>query len=183
MPFETEVTLTAVGDDRWSLGESLVYRGERDTWIIPRGYVTDLATVPRMVAWLIPTYGRYTRAAIVHDYLITNLLCRAGCPGPNHVAPNDIDGIFRRILRELGVSAPRRWAMWAGVRWGALLGGRERGWWRTAPAVLAVSVAAAPVVALGGIPVMAALLVWHGVEMAGWLLGDRNASARPNLRL
>ncbi|WP_458688429.1 DUF1353 domain-containing protein [Nocardia tengchongensis] len=57
--------------------------------------------------------GAYTRAAIVHDYLC----------GHAPVDRSDADGIFRRMLRECGVSAPQRWMMWAAVRFGGRMSG------------------------------------------------------------
>lgn len=36
---------------------------------VPRGFVTDLASVPRMLWSIFPKTGRYAYAAIVHDYL------------------------------------------------------------------------------------------------------------------
>jgi hypothetical protein len=146
MPFATPVDTLAVvrhGDDRWATVDPIVYDGQTERWMIEPGYVTDFASVPPIVVWLIPRFGRYTPAAILHDYLITDVL-PAGM-----ITPNDVDGLFRRVMRELGVSTPRRWLMWAGVRYGSLFGGRTAGWWRTAPAVLAVSVAALPVVLPG----------------------------------
>jgi hypothetical protein len=152
VPFETPLSVTPEGDRMWRLVEPLRYRGAVDEWTIPTGYATDFASVPRVASWLIPTYGRWTRAAVVHDYLITHEL-PAG-----RISSIDVDGVFRRILRELGVSTPRRWLMWAGVRWGALFGGRAAGWWRTALPTLAISFPALPVLALGGIPVLVASL-------------------------
>jgi len=147
MPFTTRLLVTPAADRTWRLAEPLVYKGSHDTWTIPKGYVTDYASVPPIAAWLIPTYGRWTRAAIVHDYLLTEEL-PAG-----RICSIDADGVFRRILRELGVSTPRRWLMWAGVRWGALVGGRASEWWRTALPVLAISLAALPGMAVGALGV------------------------------
>lgn len=158
MPFLTEdIIVASSGDDRWELLRALIYEGQRETFTIPAGYVTDYATVPAVISWLIPRYGAYTRAAILHDYLITDLL-------PTGLEPNDIDGLFRRVLRELGVSAPRRWLMWAGVRYGSLFGGRAHGWLRTAPAVLGISVLAAPVVVPGAVVVALCTAVFGLVE-------------------
>lgn len=178
MPFKDEhLTVTVDGDQHWRLTVPLVYEGERDTFSIPAGYRTDFATVPRLVAWFVPRFGRYTRAAVLHDWLITDAI-PAG-----RVTPVDADGLFRRVMREQGVSAPRRWVMWAGVRWGSLFGGRHAGWLVTAPAVLAVSVAVLPVVAVGAVPVTVALLAWWVVELAGWVLGGCDGPAPgPNLR-
>jgi hypothetical protein len=172
MPFLTDDILTrSFGDDRWELTRALIYQGQRDTFVIPAGYVTDYATVPRVVSWLIPRYGRYTRAAILHDYLITDRLGTSDvdrlAPWPV-ITPTDVDGLFRRVLRELGVSAPRRWLMWAGVRYGALFGGRRTGWLRTAPAVLGISVLALPVVAPGVVVVAVCLALFGLIE---WVAG------------
>ncbi len=65
---------------------------------------------------------------------------------------SDADGIFRRVLRELGVSAPRRWCMWAAVRVGCRMQDATRAdWWR----VLAVGVLAVPFLA---VPLLVVLL-------------------------
>jgi len=37
---------------------------------VPIGFVTDGASVPRMLWWLFPPVGRYFLAAVVHDYLL-----------------------------------------------------------------------------------------------------------------
>lgn len=154
----SDVVVARHGDTRWRLDEPMIYRGTRDTFTVPQGYVTDFATVPRIVAWLIPRYGRYTPAAILHDYLITDVL-PAG-----EIEPNDVDGLFRRVMRELGVSTARRWLMWAGVRWGSLFSGRTAGWIQTAPAVLGISAAALPVLLLGVPGVALALLLFELVD-------------------
>uniref|UniRef100_UPI002454BD7F DUF1353 domain-containing protein n=1 Tax=Nocardia abscessus TaxID=120957 RepID=UPI002454BD7F len=90
----------------WRVTEPLVYRGATEEFVVPAGFRTDFASVPRALVWLIPRYGNYTRAAILHDYLLSS----------NAVSVADADGIFRRSLHELGVSLPRRWMMWAAVR-------------------------------------------------------------------
>jgi hypothetical protein len=40
--------------------------------IIPRGFVTDLATVPRLFWGVISPSGRHDLACLVHDYLLEN---------------------------------------------------------------------------------------------------------------
>jgi hypothetical protein len=41
------------------------------TVTVPKGFITDLATVPRIFWGIIPTHGRHDLAVIVHDYLLT----------------------------------------------------------------------------------------------------------------
>ena len=160
MPFETDSVTVRRRDDRhWTVVEPLVYRGRTDTFVVPAGFPTDFASVPRVAVWLIPRFGRYTLAAILHDWLCTEGI-RSGA-----VSSRDADGIFRRVMRELGVPVVRRWLMWAGVRWGALTDPERRpGWAFSAPGVLAISVLAAPVVVPPGVLILLALAVYGLVE-------------------
>jgi hypothetical protein len=160
VPFETQhVTVRREDDTTWTVVEPLVYRGRSQTFVVPRGFDTDFASVPRVVVWLIPRFGRYTLPAILHDWLVSEGLRQ------RLVTPRDADGIFRRSMRELGVPVVRRWLMWTGVRWGALVDPRRRrGWLLSAPAVLVVSVLAAPVVVPPGLAVLLALWVYGTVE-------------------
>jgi hypothetical protein len=47
---------------------------------------------------------------VLHDYLSRELV-PAG-----EISRSDADGLFQRTMRELGVSALRRWLMWTAVR-------------------------------------------------------------------
>lgn len=42
---------------------------------VPKGFITDLASIPRVFWNLLPPFGKYTNAAIVHDYLYRTHLC------------------------------------------------------------------------------------------------------------
>lgn len=165
MPFAPEgepggrVVVTPLDARRWRLLEPVAYAGQTDRFLVPEGYVTDFASVPRIAVWLIPTYGRYTAPAILHDYLITD------CIPAGRITSTDTDGLFRRAMREAGVPPVRRWLMWAGVRWGAAFNRRRRaGWWRTAPGVLAITVPALPL-AVPMLVVAAALALYAAVEL------------------
>lgn len=162
MPFEPgSLTVRRVDADRWTLVDALVYRGRTDRFVVPAGFRTDFATVPRVVAWLIPRFGAYTLAAILHDWLCTEGI-RSGA-----VTSREADGIFRRVMRESGVPVLRRWLMWAGVRWGALADPRRRsGWLSSAPGVLAISLLAAPLVIPPAVVILPGLIVFAVAERA-----------------
>lgn len=127
--------MRAVGPVTWATLTPLIWTGEQDTFTVPIGFETDLATSPRFMHWLVLPYGPYTRAAVLHDYLLTELAAwqrefqfRGRPEGylPRPPADSrDIDGIFRRAMRDLGVGFAKRWIMWAGVRWGALFNPRR----------------------------------------------------------
>jgi hypothetical protein len=177
VPFLTDVDTITVrrhGDDRWALTQAIRYRGAVDTFTVGAGYVTDFASIPPIIVGLIPRYGRWTPAAILHDYLITDM------QPAGRITSHDTDGLFRRVLRELGVSTPHRWLMWAGVRWGSLTGGRwHAADWATLPAVLGVSVLALPVV----LPVAAGTAVGRALLAAVELIWRPAPPAREPLRV
>lgn len=79
--------------------------------------VTDLASVPQPLRWLVAQYGSHTPAALIHDRLI-------GLETPiNGLTEPHVDRYFRFMLHDLGVRWLRRWLMWAAVamrtRWKA----------------------------------------------------------------
>lgn len=115
-PYDIRAETLAVeqhSDHLWRLTQDFHYVGKTQRFTIGAGFLTDFASVPQPLWWLVPRSGRYTKAAVVHDALVIE--ARRG-----HMSRCDADGIFRRILRELQVPFLRRWLLWGGVR----LGGR-----------------------------------------------------------
>ncbi len=62
--------------EQWILTEDCIYvtdvktaAGPRSVVIVPNGFVTDLASIPRIFRLLIVKNGKHRPAAIVHDYL------------------------------------------------------------------------------------------------------------------
>ncbi|HEX9993190.1 MAG TPA: DUF1353 domain-containing protein [Acidimicrobiales bacterium] len=125
---------------QWEVLRPITYHGARQTFVVPGGSCTDFASVPRVLVWLIPRYGRWTPAAILHDHL-----WRVEVPAGTITRP-EADGIFRRAMRELGVPFLKRWLMWAAVRIAAFTkpGGRER-WLRDSWQVLPLLAVGLPV--------------------------------------
>ncbi|MET8779882.1 DUF1353 domain-containing protein [Nocardia sp. NPDC004654] len=149
----------------WRLSEPLVYRGDVQEFTVPTGFRTDFASVPRALVWLIPRYGAYTRAAILHDYLLRS----------QEVSSADADGLFRRCLREFGISVPRRWMMWAAVRSANRLDGASPRDW-----VLFLLIAVPSVLFLALPVIVVTLFLWLFwlVELVFWA-GGRLATRTP----
>lgn len=107
--FEGDVEVLQIDAVNWRLLKNLTYRGRGDSIppiTVPVGFETDFASVPRPFVWLVPRYGLYTPAAILHDYLCrSKTMPRAEC-----------DRIFREAMNDLKVAFLRRWIMWAAVR-------------------------------------------------------------------
>jgi len=73
---------------------------------VPKGFVTDFASIPRPLWSVFPPCGKYTKAAIVHDYLYT----RQGCS--RFLA----DAVFREIMFQLKVPYWKRILIYYAVR-------------------------------------------------------------------
>lgn len=170
--FDSELSIRARTATTWELTLPLIWNGTKgDTFVVPTGFVTDFATVPRFLHWLVSPYGAYTRAAVLHDFLLVSLAewsdGSAEMPedmeGPTSdplATSRDCDGIFRRVMQDLGVAWSTRWLMWAAVR-AASLGNPRRAYGRDfgkdALKVFAVGLAAIPVVLPGALGVVISL--------------------------
>jgi hypothetical protein len=83
--------------------DSAVLRGRL---VVPAGFVTDFASVPRLplVYWL---FGNRARGpAVVHDFLYQTHLC---------ADKTTADAVFRELMRVEGDTGPVRVFMWLGV--------------------------------------------------------------------
>jgi hypothetical protein len=157
------VDVEQVTQTRWQLLATLTYIGFHEHFTIPVGTDTDFASVPRVFVWFIPTYGKYTKAAILHD-----ALCRLA--KERRFSRREADGVFRQAMRLQGVDFLRRWVMWAAVRIGGAWSGEGReGWLQDIVPVLLAALVALPIVTAPAVLVAAALVVWYGVEFVSWL--------------
>lgn len=82
--------------------------------VIPAGFLTDGASVPRGMWNIIPPFGRYNKASLLHDYLY-----KTGRMNMAWITRKQADDIFLAAMGALDVSTWQQWAMWAGVRIGA----------------------------------------------------------------
>jgi hypothetical protein len=140
MPFASGPVLAYVGLGQYRTVGPTVYVGAKQVFSIPDGFATDLASVPRFFWSLLPPDGRYEKAAVLHDWLCTELArARAGGP-PAPATGRDTDALFRRVMAEGGVGFVTRWIMWCGVRWGAAKNpARSARWWADAPLVAGIT--------------------------------------------
>lgn len=106
-------------DFRWEEG------GTRLT--VPAGYRFDLASVPRLLWWLIAPFELSLAAPLVHDFLYRT----AGVPPPRTVEPHrtftraEADRIFCAIMARQGVAGWRLAAAYLAVRVGGVLAWRR----------------------------------------------------------
>lgn len=117
MPFKDSPVFAQIGPRKFELREPLKYEGNRDEWLVPVGFTTDLASVPQFLWSMFPPFGNYTTAAIIHDFLYEERpLSRHPAGGYEPISRKDADGVFLRIMKEEGVSWWRRRVMYRAVR-------------------------------------------------------------------
>lgn len=144
-----EVLLRQVDAKTFRLAQPFRFDDGTNRFDVPEDDVTDLASVPRFLTWLVPRYGRHTLAALLHDNLQDH----------TSVSSAQADILFRDAMGETGVPLSRRWVMWAAV---ALRTQWKQGGLRAARVALWVAVFA-----------VAALVLWAKVALAlatsfGW---------------
>jgi hypothetical protein len=191
VPFEGDVVvreLAAADGSRWQLVEPLSYAGRDETFVVPAGFTTDFASVPQSLTWLVPRYGRYTKAAIVHDYLWQR--AREGSFGWA-----DADGVLRRAMRELDVPFLRRWLMWGAVRLAGVVTRSPSSLWTQGVGALAalvlvtvlgiayVAVPVVVVVAFSAVFAIAEAMVWVVLKLASKRPAAHKQVNRPRLML
>jgi hypothetical protein len=157
MAFETRLQVEEVSDGIWRLMSDLKYQGKSDSFIVPEGFITDFASVPRLFRWLVPTSGEYTKAAVLHDWLLQT----------SAVSRRDADGIFRRVMRELDVQVLRRYVMWAAVRVAGRLRDSSP---REVLLVLLLALVILPVAIPGTLIVIVGLVALWAAEVVIWAI-------------
>ena len=101
-PTESGMTWLLKHEFRYHIGEY----PSRDIITVPEGFETDFASIPRVFWRVLPPWGRYGKAAVVHDYLCVE---RSRPSAETHK-------IFLEAMQVLGVSRWKRNIMYWGVR-------------------------------------------------------------------
>jgi len=131
---QSPLVAAATGDGTyWVLKEPLVYEDpqSKESITVPRGFVTDFASVPRLFWTAFPACEKYTPAAVVHDYLYWEQ--------PHTCDRKCADDILLTAMTGSNVGVITRNAIYAGVRaggsraWDANAAAKEEGSIRNVP--------------------------------------------------
>lgn len=93
----------------WVVLEDLVFISKDSRrFTVPRRFITDLASIPKLARGLIDVNDKHRRAAVLHDFLYcAQIVSRA-----------EADRLFLEAMEVLGVEPWKRRVMWAAVRSG-----------------------------------------------------------------
>ena len=72
--FTEKLILSPLSDgEKWVLRKEFSYdigfKGSKNTIVIPVGFVTNFASIPKILWSILPPIGKYTSISILHDYL------------------------------------------------------------------------------------------------------------------
>jgi len=108
--FTTPLIVEPLNTKCWKLIEPFEYytetRGIETIIKVPRGFITDFATVPRFLWTIFPPWDKYGKAAVIHDYIYkTERFSRFLC-----------DSIFFEAMTVLKVPTWKKELMYLAVR-------------------------------------------------------------------
>lgn len=84
---------------------------------VPKGFITDGASVPRLFWALIPPWGVYGQAAVVHDWLcVHKKLTKNGEDGDLNLTLKQIDDILYIAMKASGTNWIKRNVIYSAVR-------------------------------------------------------------------
>ena len=108
MPELNELVTTPRGE-RWEVMEVYQYETSKGIVKVPKGFMTDYASVPRIFRNIVNTYGNHGRAAVVHDFLYSKECVL-------EITREEADKIFLEIMEECQVNCIKRQFMYRTVR-------------------------------------------------------------------
>lgn len=107
MPFKTPMVCQKLTGRRFQLTTPLVYVTHDDTTlVVPAGFVTDLASIPRAFYISTPPIGDYDLPAVLHDWLYSE----------QFTSREAADAIFKDAMQDCGVGWYTRTKMFWAVR-------------------------------------------------------------------
>lgn len=126
------VTVTPFADSRHFMVErDTIFRiaGSDHPIVVPAGFVTDFASIPRAFWSGMSPHGQYSRAAVLHDYLYWSQSCTRA----------QADKLFLQMMKQSGVSRANQLTIYGAARaageggWQRNLAERRAGFVRVVP--------------------------------------------------
>jgi Protein of unknown function (DUF1353) len=99
--------------DVWHLEQPYTRKTSIGTVTVPPRFAWDGASVPRVLWNIIPPWGSYSGAALVHDWLYRT---RTSCASSTKtITKEEADRVFYELMLEDGVRKSSAWVMWQAV--------------------------------------------------------------------
>ncbi len=108
--FDTQLELEWIDGQTWRLTSDFAYETDVGTLgriVVPASFVTDFASIPRVLWTVLPPTGAYGRAAVIHDRLYRT---------PSVATRAEADRVLYEAMGLCDVSWLTRHVIYAGVR-------------------------------------------------------------------
>lgn len=107
--------------DFWHLNEDVLVLitmedGVEYQFTLPKGFLTDGASVPRIAWSIVPMWDECTQAVLVHDYLCEENPVYSPMEGWKVLNRKEVDKIFLYAMEACGVSKLKRETIYRAVR-------------------------------------------------------------------
>lgn len=106
--FLTKLVLSDHKPNEWVVESELAYLHEGERISVPKGFITDLASIPKIFRNVLNVNGKSRKPAVLHDYLYCSKIFERSVA----------DYIFYKALVSEGMNAIIARTYWAGVRAG-----------------------------------------------------------------
>lgn len=106
---KSKLILDPISNGKAILLQEYVYEINGYLIRVPKSFITDGASVPKCLQWIYKPYGKYIRAAVIHDYLYS-------CYNNTGINRTLADKIFMHIMKETGVNSRTRKRFYTAVR-------------------------------------------------------------------
>ena len=116
--FIDEFSVTALPNGLWRLNKRFRYTRKSGTIVVPKGFITDLTSIPRPLWNILPPWDDYGPAAIIHDWIYWKQ--------PPKWTRARADKLMLEAMGKLGVGWWKRWTIYAGIRVGGWVAWNER---------------------------------------------------------
>ena len=105
----TKLLVKDLMNGKFELFSDYIYKTKEYPIKVPKGFVTDYASIPKLLRAIILPYGKHSGASVVHDWLYSS-----NCS--LDISREKADKIFLEILKEEKVNLLLRILMYTAVR-------------------------------------------------------------------
>lgn len=126
--FTTPLDLRFIDGIKWEVRAPFEYHlgalGSTERILIPIGFITDFASIPRALWSLLPPSGAYGKAAVVHDWMYQNRIVTVMWPDTDTAVRarlcnrGEADHALLEGMQVLGIGWLTRSIIYSGVRSG-----------------------------------------------------------------
>lgn len=103
-----EISLVPIPNGKFKLNDNVEFFVDSTKFVIPKGFETDLGSVPKIFRWAIGTQGKKTTAYVLHDFFYGTYI--------KGIDRKFADNVLRARLKYDGISSLKTSLIYRAVR-------------------------------------------------------------------